>query len=64
MLRDPPLWVAEWDAEDEATDVATDCGGCVPDDPWFAMHRHISVNLDKRAERIYRAGIDKRGTSK
>jgi hypothetical protein len=51
MLRDPPLEIAEWDAEDEANDVATDCGGCDIDDPILAMHRRISINLDKRAER-------------
>jgi hypothetical protein len=52
MLRDPPLEIAEWDAEDEANDVATDCGGYDIDDPTLALHRRISVNLDKRAERI------------
>jgi hypothetical protein len=52
MLRDPPLEIAEWDAEDEANDVTTDCGGCDIDDPILAMHRRISINLDKRAERI------------
>jgi hypothetical protein len=53
MLRDPPLEVAEQDAEEEANDVATDCG-CEVDDPWLAVHRRILVNLDERAERIYR----------
>jgi hypothetical protein len=52
MLRDPPLEIAEWDAKDEANDVASDCGGCDIDDPILAMHRRISINLDKRAERI------------
>jgi hypothetical protein len=52
MLRDPPLEIAEWDAEDEANDVADDCGGCDVDDPTLAMHRRISANLDKRAECI------------
>ena len=52
MLRDPPIEIAESDAEDEANDLATDCGGCDIDDPFLAQHRRISVNLDKRAERI------------
>jgi hypothetical protein len=52
MLRDPPIEIAESDAEDEANDLATDCGGCDIDDPCLAQHRRISVNLDKRAERI------------
>lgn len=52
MLRDPPLEIAEWDAKDEANDVASDRGGCDIDDPILAMHRRISINLDKRAERI------------
>ena len=53
MLRDPPLEIAEWDAEDEANDVATNCGGYDIDDPQLAIHRRISVNLDKRAERVH-----------
>jgi hypothetical protein len=53
MLYDPPLEIAEWDAEDEANYVATDCGGCDADDPWLSIHRRNLVNLDKRAERIY-----------
>ena len=52
MLLDPPLEIAEWDAEAEANDIATDCGGCDVDDPWLAIHRRNLVNLDKRAERI------------
>jgi hypothetical protein len=52
MLGDPPLEIAEWDAEAEANDVATDCGGCDVDDPRLAIHRRNLVNLDKRAERI------------
>jgi hypothetical protein len=56
MLRDPPPEIAEWDAENEANDVATitnDCGGCDIDDWALAIHRRISVELDKRAERIH-----------
>jgi hypothetical protein len=52
MLRDPPSWIAEQDAEAEADDVATDCGGCDVDDPLLDMHRRILVNLEKRAESI------------
>jgi hypothetical protein len=52
MLRDPPLEIAEWDAENEANDVAGDCGGCDTDDSYLEMHKRISINLDKRAERI------------
>jgi hypothetical protein len=59
MLRDPPLWVAEWDAEDEANDVATDCGGCDVDDPILAIHRRNSINLDKRAEALTKAKLKK-----
>ena len=54
MLRDPPLEVAELDAELEASDVATDCGGRDVDDPWLAIHRRILVNLDRRAEKSTR----------
>src|SRR6516164_4908574 len=61
MLRDPPLEIAEWDAEAEADDVATDCGGCDVDDPWLAIHRRILFNLDKRAERIYQKSQMRRG---
>ena len=53
MLRDPPLEIAEWDAEDEANDVAGDCGGHDIDSPELALHQRISVNFDKRAERIH-----------
>jgi hypothetical protein len=40
ILRDPPLEIAEWDAEDEANDLASNCGGCVQfrDRPWLANH--------------------------
>jgi hypothetical protein len=54
MLRDPPLEIAEWDAEDEANDIAANCGECDADDPWLRQHRRISVKLNERAERIYR----------
>jgi hypothetical protein len=54
MLRDPPLEIAEWDAEDEANDVATDCGGQDVDSPILRRHRRILVKLDERAERIRR----------
>jgi hypothetical protein len=54
MTRDPPLAIARWDAEFEANDVATDCGGCDVNDPWLAIHRRISVNLNRRVERIHR----------
>jgi hypothetical protein len=54
MLRDPPLEIAEWDAEDEANDVAGDFGGCDIDSPTLAKHKRISINLDRRAERINR----------
>jgi hypothetical protein len=53
MLRDPPLAIAEWDAEDEANDIATNFADCDPDDFWLVIHRRISVGLDKRAERVH-----------
>jgi hypothetical protein len=57
MLRDPPLEIAEQDAEEEANDVATDCGGCDLEDPRLAIHRRILANLDERAERIYQKSV-------
>jgi hypothetical protein len=46
ILRDPPLEIAEWDAEDDLR--RYDIG-----DPTLAFHRRISINLNKRAERLH-----------
>jgi hypothetical protein len=62
MKADPPLWIAEQDAEEEAHDyrrlaeelddprVHTDRD----DEEWVARHLRVSIELDKRAERIRR----------
>jgi hypothetical protein len=54
MVRDPPLEIAERDAEDEANDVATNCGGEGVDSPTLTVHRHILAKLHERVERIRR----------
>jgi hypothetical protein len=63
MKADPPLWAAEQDAEAEAQDYQQNFADGDPDDYWTAIHRHMSIRLDKRAERIRqkmrrRAGAD------
>ena len=52
MKADPPLWAAEQDAEAEAQDYQQNFADGDPDDYWTAIHRHMSIRLDKRAERI------------
>jgi hypothetical protein len=52
MLRDPPLEIALWDAQEEAADVAGGCGGCEPGDSFLLKHQRILTHLEKRAERI------------
>jgi hypothetical protein len=52
MKSDPPLWAAEQDAEEEAQDYQQNFADGDPDDYWTAIHRHMSIRLDKRAERI------------
>jgi hypothetical protein len=52
MKADPPLWVAEQDADEEAQDYQQTFAHD-PDSYWAATHRYMSNNLDKRAERIY-----------
>jgi hypothetical protein len=53
MKSDPPLWVAEQDAEEEAQDYQQTFADADPDDQWAAIHRQMSNKLDDRAERIY-----------
>jgi hypothetical protein len=52
IKADPPLWVAEQDAEEEAQDYHQNFADSDPDDYWAAIHRHMSIRLDNRAERI------------
>jgi hypothetical protein len=68
MKADPPLWVAEQDAEEEARDYQQTFADVDPDDYWAAIHRHMSNKFDNRAERIYqkirhRAGAKTKGES-
>jgi hypothetical protein len=63
MKADPPPWAAEQDAEEEAQDYQQTFADGDPDDYWAAIHRHMSIRLDIRAERIHqkvkrRAGTD------
>jgi hypothetical protein len=65
MKADPPLWVAEQDAEEEAQDYRRlaeeldDPGvrAASDDEEWVVRHRRMSINLDKRAERIRRKPV-------
>jgi hypothetical protein len=54
---------AEQDAKAEAQDYQQNFADGDPDDYWTAIYRHMSIGLDKRAERIRqkmrrRAGAD------
>jgi hypothetical protein len=53
MKADPPLWVAEQDAEEEAQDYQQNFADSDLDDYWAAIHRHMSNKFDNRAKRIY-----------
>jgi hypothetical protein len=53
MKSDPPLWVAEQDAEEEAKDYQQTFADADPDDYWAPIHRQMSNKLDDRAERIH-----------
>jgi hypothetical protein len=52
IVRDPPLKVALWDAEDEANYLAGDCAHCKPGDPTLVTHKRILAHLEQRVERI------------
>jgi hypothetical protein len=57
MKADPPLWVAEQDAEEEAHDYRRLAEELDGDEEWVARHRHMSIKLEKRAERIRRKTV-------
>jgi hypothetical protein len=65
MGADPPLWVAERDAEEGAHDYRRlaeelddpDIHTDRDDEEWVVRHRRMSINLDKRAERIRRKTV-------
>jgi hypothetical protein len=52
IVRDPPLEIALWDAEDEANYLAGDCAHCKPGDPTLMTHQRILAHLEQRVERI------------
>jgi hypothetical protein len=52
IVRDPPLEIALWDAEDEANDLASDRVHCKPGDATLMTHHRILAHLERRVERI------------
>jgi hypothetical protein len=65
MKADPPLWVAEQDAEEEVHDYRrlaeelddTGVRAESDDEEWVVRHRPMSISLKKRAESIRRKTV-------